>query len=572
MFDGPRGESKGETLAEADEPFGRRNTLTEWAASNRPSYSCQDVVPAWTGETLMHWRIRGTWCAGVMLASAAGAIGQCDAFEKLAPPGDSIPTYGGAIAVSGEWAAIGASQDYNSNGGRAGTPLMAQGYKTGSVFIRRVVDGRWVAHQTLRCPLANEFGGNEFGASVAIAGETLLIGSPGRELPDSQRGEVYAYDLIDGWWRLAQVIQPEDTGGQRQQAFGSAVAIEGDTAVIGGPGFGDRSGALYFLERTGGVWRRVSRLSPDGAARDDGWGSAISLSGATLLAGAKEALGGGGAAVVVQRLDGVWTQVAQLRPSDTARGHNFGLSVRLEGDEALVSGQHNAKGRVYVFQRRFGVWEEVEVYSFTSADGVEENHRFGSAMAIDGDVALFSAPLHRPGNGSGSFYIFYRRPEGWVEGANVYPLSSESGDQFAHALALHQGIAFVQARVQLLNGAIAGEAWLFQIGECRPTLEVDAACPEGGTATISWRRAAPRSEVALFIAPQRGRLLIPPGLPCAGFTLDLDPEGAALFYRGFSGANGGRTIIGELAPSACGQWMQLLNIPSCLTSPTVPIE
>lgn len=502
----------------------------------------------------------------------SGTFGQCETFETLAPSGDPIPTYGGSIAVSGEWAAIGASQDYNSNGGWAGTPLMAQGYKTGSVFIRRFVDGEWVAHQNIRCPLANEFGANEFGASIAIDGQTLLVGSPGRELPDSQRGEVYAYELVDGQWRLAQVIQPGDVDGARQQAFGAAVALEENTAVIGGPGHGDRRGALYFFQRTGGVWRRVSRLAPQGAATNDAWGGALSLAGDTLLAGAKDALGGAGDAAVFQRIDGAWTEVARPRPIDTAHGHNFGLSVLLDGDEALISGQHNARGRVYVFQRRFGVWEETETYSFASADGVEENHRFGSAMAVEGDVAIFSAPLHRPGNGSGSLYVFYRRPEGWVQGANVYPLASESRDQFARALALAQGVAFVQSQVDLVSNEFAGEVWLFRVAECQPVLEVDATCPEGGTASISWRNATPQSEVALFIAPQRGEMRIPPGLPCAGFALDLDPKGAVLFYRGFSGMNGSRTILGELAPSACGQWMQLLSMPSCLTSPPAQVE
>jgi len=145
--------------------------------------------------------------------------------------------------------------------------------------------------------------------------------------------------------------------------FGISVAIFGDTAVIGAyvddHAGGVNAGAAYVFVHAGGMWTEQAKLTASDAAADDGFGIAVAVSGDTAVVGAwaNDHTGGtdAGAAYVFVRAAGVWTQQAKLTASDAAANDQFGASVAVFGDTAVIGayfgdapGAANA-GATYVF-------------------------------------------------------------------------------------------------------------------------------------------------------------------------------------------------------------------------------
>jgi len=109
--------------------------------------------------------------------------------------------------------------------------------------------------------------------------------------------------------------------------------------------------------------------------------------------------------------------------------------------------------------------------------------------------------------------------------------------------------------------------------ECEgPRLTVDASCPGGGSIRVEWSDASPGGQVALIFARNRGSFAVPPQYPCAGTRLGLGASGIRAAWQGGSGANGRRVLTGAIPPSACGGFMQLLDISTCRTSNVAGVE
>ena len=152
--------------------------------------------------------------------------------------------------------------------------------------------------------------------------------------------------------------------------FGVSVALSGDTALVGSyaddVGANVNQGSVYVFTRTGGVWTQQARLTVGDGAADDLFGFSVALSGDTALVGAyRHDVGANadqGAAYVFTRVGAVWTQQQQLTATDGAAGDFFGDSVALSGNTALVGadahdiGTNVNQGAAYVFSRTGGIW------------------------------------------------------------------------------------------------------------------------------------------------------------------------------------------------------------------------
>ena len=505
------------------------------------------------------------------LSAASPTWSQCPPYEALTPQGDPFVTYGNDISIDGEWAAIGADQDDDNNTGTH-ERFSAVGYKTGSVFIRHFENGQWVDTQKIRCPNRNPFGGDNFGFSLALQGTTLLIGSPNHQRPQGHLGSVFVYERMNTTWNLVTeiVIADHPPGGEN---FGWSVALDGDTAAIGAIGVDSDQGAIFVFERVDGVWTQTARLQASGAERDSRVGSTIAIQQGTILAGAKDAANHWGAAWIFEKVAGEWMETARLQPSDLSPGDEFGYEVCIDGDEALVSGQMDDLGRVYVFPRRFGVWQEIESSSFTTEGGRDNNHHFGRHISIEGDVALIAAPsaARLPSGSEGIAYLFYRRSGQWIQGPTLAPSEARDSDHFGDAVALAGGTAFVHEQVNRFEGWL-GEVFLFEVGSCRPALDVTATCPDGGPLRVDWSNATPNRVISLFFSTGMGQATLPPGSPCAGTVLDLDPNVLVLFYTHLSDSAGGGQIRTQAGSAACGGYMQLLDVSNCTTSNAAHVE
>jgi hypothetical protein len=186
--------------------------------------------------------------------------------------------------------------------------------------------------EELACPTEGE--GDGFGVTVAVSGETIVVGAPGEasaatgingdEGDDSApaAGAAYVFERIDDVWQQTAYLKASNT--DAEDRFGFAVAIEGDTIVVGaeredsgdvdneGDNTGTDAGAAYMFERIGGVWEQTQYLKASNAQAGFFFGATLAMSDTTLIVGSpgESSIGGedSGAAYVFTLVDGQWEQ------------------------------------------------------------------------------------------------------------------------------------------------------------------------------------------------------------------------------------------------------------------------
>ncbi|NIO42630.1 MAG: hypothetical protein GTO41_22280, partial [Burkholderiales bacterium] len=160
--------------------------------------------------------------------------------------------------------------------------------------------------------------------------------------------------------------------GEKEDYFGYSVAIDGDTAIIGSPGAGDgdlsNAGAAYAFARDGDTWSLQAKLLASDRAIHEVFGSAVAIDGNIAIIGAygedDSGLNGNGAAYVFTRSGEEWSETAKLMASDKASVDYFGWSVAIDGDVAVIGSLHaddsglNGNGAAYVFTRSGESWSE----------------------------------------------------------------------------------------------------------------------------------------------------------------------------------------------------------------------
>ncbi len=273
--------------------------------------------------------------------------------------GAVLPAFGGALAVVGDQVLIGEPQNV---------------MRPGIVYVfERGADGAWAEAQQLRGPDAEV--GDGFGATLAADGETVLVGS--------ERG-VHAYvRAADGTWQLGgELARP--AGLEGNAAFGAALAIEGDVALVGAPGANGRAGAVYVFRQAGGAWSAAGTLAAEGLAPGDAFGGSVALDGGRALVGAPN------------------------------RGERAGAVFAFESQGGSFSGGTPVE-----------------------TDGVQPNDRLGASLLLAGDVAFASAPFHQ--RATGMVLRFERGEDGWVQTGRLASFDGGSRDLFGISMAWVDG-------------------------------------------------------------------------------------------------------------------------------------
>ena len=203
------------------------------------------------------------------------------------------------------------------------------------------------------------------------------------------------------------------------------MAADDDTLVVGAQfadTHGEDAGLAYVFERRNASWRQLAVLTASDAAAGDQFGLTVSVSGDTIVVGARLAdsrASDTGAAYVFGRKNGTWHQVGKLVASDAASGDIFGR-VSLDQEAMVLSADLNDDrgsnaGKAYAFQNRGGVWGEVA--RLTASDGAAGDE-FGISLALKGGTAVFGA-IGSGGDGSGAAYAFERRDGRWAQMARL---------------------------------------------------------------------------------------------------------------------------------------------------------
>ena len=291
-------------------------------------------------------------------------------------------------------------------------------------------EGTFLADQRL-------WAGEALGASVALDGDTALIAAYRDHLLGSGQGCVRVYVQSGGVWSQTAKLVAAD--GEPGDGFGESVSLDGGTALVGADNDDDRgedSGSVYVFVGSGSTWVQEAKLTDEYGAAGDRFGTSVSLDGDSALLGApydNDVASNAGSSHVFVRTGSIWAQQARILASDGEDGDQFGRSVSLDGDSALIGAPGDDSwaedwGSVYVFTRSGSTW--TLQMKGTTVDA-SRSAGFGWSVSLDGDTALVGAPRdYQPPNVSGSAHVFVRNGTTWTQEAKLTSyggLGSNSG-------------------------------------------------------------------------------------------------------------------------------------------------
>jgi len=270
----------------------------------------------------------------------------------------------------------------------------------GAAYVFTQSDGTWSESQKLTASDGALF--DNFGASVALDGSTLVVGANGATVGgNAAQGAVYVFTESNGTWTQTQKLTAND--GAAYDNFGLSVALKGSTILVGSPraaiGANAGQGALYVFTESNGTWSQTQKLTASDGATNDSFGESVALDGSTALIGAYNATINGhtwqGAAYIFTESNGSWSEGQRLTASDGTAGANFGNAVALNGSTALIGADASTvrgntyQGKAYLFTESGGNWSQSDM--FIASDGAVDDY-FGAALAWDGVTALISTP------------------------------------------------------------------------------------------------------------------------------------------------------------------------------------
>lgn len=377
--------------------------------------------------------------AGETLGSDVGLDGS--AGRTIRPPGDvkAENQFGLSLAVSGHTALIGAP---TANGGF--------GVGTGAVYVFVKGQDGWT--EQARLVPTDPGQGDLFGASVAIQGDTAVIGAQNKGQGFGGVGAAYVFVRSGATWTQQTELAPTCVlCGATGDFFGWAVAISGHTILVSAPGMLGGQGAVFDFLQTGDTWTQESILTSTDGAGEDNFGNALSLAGGTAVIGAPRGFGGGrpGAAYVFLNKGAGFVQEQELQPTASQPGDLFGSSVAIAGQTVLVgapgccgtTGQQ-FKGAVDVYTLQGDLFTQTAV--LTASDGVGgpfDGDEFGSKVALSGNIALIGAEFHS--QQTGESYEFRRSGPTWTEKAKFTDAQGAINDNFGHAVAIADHTALI---------------------------------------------------------------------------------------------------------------------------------
>ena len=407
--------------------------------------------------------------SGALLIGLTSASG---AQAGVTPTGDDQRLASASVTAAAEF---GASVDMTGDTLVIGVPTSDRAEFGAAYVYTRDAAGAWANPQMLVA--GDTRGGDLFGTSVAIDGDTIVIGASGDRAFGFGSGSAYVFTSSGGTWTQQAKINAADT--RSGDSFGSSVAISGDTVVIGAIGNDTVTpgilidpvtgmevldpitgepvpgllvddadvGSAYVFTRTGSTWTEQEEILADDFAASDQFGSAVAVDGDTLVVGVRQddtAIGAdAGSAYVFTRTNGDWTQQQQLFASDPARFDFFGESVAIDGNTIVIGvpgedpqGFTNA-GAISVFSSDgAGSWSRSQ--ADISAPVLAVNDHFGTSVDIDGPNVIVGAPADVLGaTEPGAAYVFAPDANGALAlDQHLIPAGATLTDEFGAAVAI----------------------------------------------------------------------------------------------------------------------------------------
>ena len=455
----------------SDKPILRYADLRVWDALQSPLAAHMET----DGKTIMLVITDRTAVYPVMIDPVITSL-EAELQPGVSGSGSQGDQCGFSVALDGETAVIGAPFDDTLSGNDAGRAF---------VFFKGVAG--WESQGALEAVPGRL--GAQFGYSVDVAGDAAIVGAYADQ---SFTGTAHVFRRSEGTWAHEAQLSPSTlTAGDRA---GTAVAISGDTALVGSPRDGapvatNRGSAAVFL-RSANVWSQQAILVASDGAVSDFFGQSLALDGNTAAVGSlgdDTATGSNaGSVYVFDRSGSTWSQTTRLDAGSATAGENFGQAVSLSGDTLAASTSRattaagSLAGRVSIYLRTTGSWA---LQQTIEAGDAAASDQFGYSLAVDGDSLIVGAPYRDEGaaTDAGAAYTFTRSTGVWTQAQKLTAPAPQGLARFGWAVALSADLSLVGSPAEdTIAGIDAGTSYVYERNTGTWSLQTNLSNGEAG--------------------------------------------------------------------------------------------
>lgn len=424
-----------------------------------------------------HQVATASFVASFVAFSAYGQVQPCEKQKLTASDAALLDLFGNSVSISGNNAIIGA---WNADGPFA--------FAWGAAYIFELIDEQWIEQELLTPSDHNEQ--DRFGHVVAISGDIAVVGSPMNDdacpPPDNifcDSGSAYIFRYENGSWIEKQKLIAFDDEAVDQ--YGISVAVSGDVIVIGAPwqdeacggSPGCNAGAAYVYRFTGKTWEFDQKLMASDADFMDEFGLAVSISGNTILVGARRDNDDGsnsGSAYIFQFDGNQWNQEQKLTASDAQLNDEFGWGVSISGDVAIIGAglddtacPENVacnSGSAYVFRFDGKLWVQEQKLE---APDMAQGDEFGRSVSIYGDYAVVGSRWNDdlcpedPDCNSGAAYLFRFDGMQWTLQEKLTQSDAATVDLYGSAVAVNNHNVFIGSEGDDDDGTASGSTYFY---------------------------------------------------------------------------------------------------------------
>ena len=411
-----------------------------------------------------------TVCLASCVCFAASAPHTANAWTQLAeltPANRSNQDWFGiSVAISGDTVVVGA---FDSNI-----------ETTGTAYVVVNGPGRW-GNMTQTAVLTPSDGGAGFGTSVAISGDTIIVGAANASNLDfrtpQQQGPGAAYVFVKpqtGWTDMTETAKLAASDAADGDAFGYNVSISGDTVAVGALFAHSGAGTVYVFVKPPSGWSSMTQtsmtqtaeLTASDSTNFDNMGS-VAISGDTVVAGAYGHNNFRGAAYVFVKSRTGWKDMTQTAEFSSTRANQiYGFSVAVRGDTAIVGavGAHQGVGAAYLYVKPQGGWKSTATFTARLSAPISSGvSGLSQAISMSGKMIVLGAPGTTVGSnqGQGAVLVYVKPGTGW-QTTNKFAAELTASDGAAND---NLGVSAAVRAGHVVGGATKsgppGEAYVF---------------------------------------------------------------------------------------------------------------
>jgi hypothetical protein len=419
------------------------------------------------GETAVDVLVSSEFGVGKTYRVVVERVGVEEAY--ITAGNQAVPlNFGYSVKTSDDTMLICAPKDGSGSTGVNGDPNGSSVEAAGSAFVFVRSGSAWKQEAYLKASTVNRV--DHFCASGAISGDTIAVGAIRENVANfadlpTRPGSAFVFTRTAGVWTQQAELNASDA--RAGDVFGGGMALDGNTLVVGALGstIANRSGSAYVWKRTGENWTEVQKLTASVPEDLSVFGSAIDVSGDTIVIAAQDddsVAYHAGSVYVFTRAGDRWSELQRLVLEPAIDRAGFGFSLDLNGDTLAVGAprvETNTNsaypGDVRIYTRTDDRWAQSAIVTGPpppSSDG------FGSGVALGDDLLLVGAhtesgsarglsgdPAMRGAPGAGAAYLYARTADGWKLSTYIKASNATAGDRFGWSVALTQDSAVVGA-------------------------------------------------------------------------------------------------------------------------------